>query len=49
MRYAFLIPLFLAVLFAIGLLGGEARPIVPYVMTALLGTAWAMYLVGREM
>lgn len=48
MRYAFLIPLFLAALFAIGLLGGESRPIAPYVMTALLGAAWMMYQVGRE-
>lgn len=48
MRYAFLGPLFLSVLLAIGLLGGEARPEAPYIMTALLGAAWAMFLLRKE-
>lgn len=39
MRYAFLLPLFGAALIAVGLLGGEAHPLAPYIMTALLGAA----------
>ncbi len=48
MRYAFLLPLFGAALIAIGLLGGEAHPLAPYVMTASLGAAWAMFLIRKE-
>ena len=48
MRRAFLLPLFGASLIAIGLLGGEARPEAPYVMTALLGAAWAAWRLRGE-
>ena len=48
MRYAFLGPLFLSLLLAIGLLGGEARPEAPYIMTALLGAAWAAWRLRGE-
>ena len=48
MRDAFLLPLFYAALIAIGLLGGEAHPLAPYVMTALLGAAWALRLIRKE-
>ena len=48
MRYAFLIPLFYAAVIAIALPGGEAHPLAPYVMTALLGAAWAMFLLRKE-
>ena len=48
MRYAFLFPLFWAALIAIGLLGGEAHPLAPYIMTALLGAAWAMFLLRED-
>lgn len=43
MRRAFLLPLFGASLIAIALPMGEARPEAPYVMTALLGAAWAAW------
>lgn len=49
MRYAFLLPLFGAALIAIGLLGGEAHPLAPYVMTALLGASWALRLIREEL
>lgn len=48
MRFMFLIPLFVAALLAIALPGGEAHPMAPYVMTALLGAAWAMFLLRKE-
>lgn len=48
MRYAFLLPLCGAAAMMVGLLGGEAHPLAPYVMTALLGAAWAMFLIRKE-
>lgn len=48
MRYAFLIPLFYAALVAVAMRAGTAHPMAPYVMTALLGVAWAMYLLRKE-
>ena len=48
MRYAFLLPIFGAALIAIGLLGGEAHPLASYAMTALLGAAWTMHLIRKE-
>lgn len=48
MKFAFLLPLSGAALIAVGLLGGEAQPFAPYVMTGLLGMAWAMYLLRKE-
>lgn len=48
MRYAFLLPLYVAVAIAIALPGGGAHPMAPYVMTALLGAAWAMFLLRKE-
>lgn len=47
-RFALLLPLFGAALIAVGLLGGEAHPLAPYVMTALLGAAWALRLIRKE-
>lgn len=48
MRFMFLFPLFYAALIAIALPGGEAQPMAPYVMTALLGAAWATFLIRKE-
>lgn len=48
MRYAFLLPLAYAAIIAICLLGGEAHPLAPYAMTALLGATWAMCLIREE-
>lgn len=48
MRHAFLFPLCGAALIAIALPSGEAHLLAPYVMTALLGAAWAMYLIREE-
>ena len=48
MRYAFLLPLFYAALVAVALWAGTAHPLAPYVMTALLGAAWAMFLIRKE-
>ena len=48
MRYALLLPLFWAAVLFLGLLGGEARPEAPYVLTAMLGAAWAAWRLRGE-
>ena len=48
MRYAFLLPRFYAALVAVAMRAGTAHPLAPYVMTALLGAAWAMFLIRKE-
>ena len=48
MRNMFLIPLFGAALVALGMRAGGAHPMAPYVMTGLLGSAWAAWLLRGE-
>ena len=49
MRFMFLIPLFGAALLAIGMMGGEAHPVAPYMMTGSLGAALALFLVRKDL
>lgn len=48
MRWLFLLPLFYALLIALGMWAGGAHPLAPYALTALLGAAGAMFSIREE-